>query len=301
MPPIPANGVRIGELDEEFIYERRDRRHVPARHQCLALERIEADRVLVTPAEGAPAMVPFWRGENAGRSYDLGLCHGQFLRELADRLDAPDCLDWLRARLLPRSTPRPAISRCHVRRQLRVAGPSADRPTPGHRGIPRSARRLAGHPAQPAGRPAAPGPAAGAGEPACAQRLGYRPQCLHHNDGILIRLTDTDEPVLDCSTGLTPENVEALDPRRAGRQCPVRPAFPPERGPGAAAAARQAGQAGAALAPAAARPRLLQVARRHPDFPIVAETFRECLHDHLDLPRLQQLLADIRAGTVEGA
>src|SRR5271166_2651551 len=44
---------------------------------------------------------------------------------------------------------------------------------------------------------------------------------------------------------------------------------------------------------------LLQVARRHADFPIVAETFRECLHDHLDLPRLQQLLGDIAAGTIE--
>src|SRR5262249_49552361 len=44
---------------------------------------------------------------------------------------------------------------------------------------------------------------------------------------------------------------------------------------------------------------LLQVARRHPDFPIVAETFRECLHDHLDVARLQQLLADIHEGRVE--
>src|SRR5256885_13237338 len=43
---------------------------------------------------------------------------------------------------------------------------------------------------------------------------------------------------------------------------------------------------------------LLQVARRHPDFPVVVETFRECLHDHLDVPRLQKLLADIRSGEV---
>ena len=42
------------------------------------------------------------------------------------------------------------------------------------------------------------------------QRLGYRPQCLHHNDGLLIRLTDTDEPILDLFQGLTAENVEGL-------------------------------------------------------------------------------------------
>src|SRR5205814_5782578 len=44
---------------------------------------------------------------------------------------------------------------------------------------------------------------------------------------------------------------------------------------------------------------LLQVARRHPDFPIVAETFRECLHDHLDLPHLQELLRDMQAGALQ--
>ena len=43
-----------------------------------------------------------------------------------------------------------------------------------------------------------------------SRRLGYRPQCLHHNDGILLRLTDTDEPILDLLDGITPENVEAL-------------------------------------------------------------------------------------------
>ena len=42
------------------------------------------------------------------------------------------------------------------------------------------------------------------------QRLGYHPQCLHHDDGILIRLTDTDEPILDLFAGLTPDNVEGL-------------------------------------------------------------------------------------------
>ena len=45
------------------------------------------------------------------------------------------------------------------------------------------------------------------------QRLGYQPQCLHHDDGILIRLTDTDEPILDLFDGLTPDNVRRADPR----------------------------------------------------------------------------------------
>ena len=70
------------------------------------------------------------------------------------------------------------------------------------------------------------------------QRLGYQPQCLHHDDGILIRLTDTDEPILDLFDGLTPENVEGLILDELADSAAVRPALPAERGAGAAAAAR---------------------------------------------------------------
>src|SRR5206468_2654238 len=90
-----GNGVRIGELDEEFIYERRVGDVFLLGTNAWRLEKIEADRVRVAPAEGAPAMVPFWRGEKGGRTYDLGRAIGAFLRELRPRLDAPDRLDWL--------------------------------------------------------------------------------------------------------------------------------------------------------------------------------------------------------------
>src|SRR5262249_40397826 len=90
-----TNGVRIGELDEEFIYERRLGDAFLLGTNAWQLVQIEADRVLVAPAEGAPALVPFWRGENTGRSHDLGLAVGGFLRELAERIHQPDCLAWL--------------------------------------------------------------------------------------------------------------------------------------------------------------------------------------------------------------
>src|SRR4029077_12562525 len=90
-----AAGRRIGERDEEFIYERRVGDAFLLGTNAWRLDRIEADRVLVSPAEGAPATVPFWRGEGGGRTYDLGLAIGAFLRELKDRLDASDVLAWL--------------------------------------------------------------------------------------------------------------------------------------------------------------------------------------------------------------
>ncbi len=131
------------------------------------------------------------------------------------------------------------------------------------------------------------------------QRLGYRPQCLHHNDGLLIRLTDTDEPVLDLFDGLSSENVEELVLQELGdsalfalrfRQNAGRALLLPRVSPGKRAPLWLQRLRGRDL---------LQAARRHADFPIVIETFRECLHDHLDVPTLRALLADISAGRMQ--
>ncbi|HTU23187.1 MAG TPA: DEAD/DEAH box helicase [Gemmataceae bacterium] len=289
-----SNGARIGELDEEFIYERRVGDTFLLGTNAWRLERIEADRVIVTPAEGAPAIVPFWRGENTGRSYDLGRAIGAFLRELSEQLDQPGCLDWLeREFFLDRNAARNV--RYHVERQLRSAG---SLPTDRTLLIEASRDQLGdwqvillsplGHRLHLSLRLAL--------EAKFRERLGYQPQCLHHNDGILIRLTDTDEPVLDLFAGLTPENVEGLILDELAdsalfalrfRQNAARSLLLPRLQPGRRAPLWLQRLRGRDL---------LQVARRHADFPIVVETFRECLHDHLDVPRLQQLLADIQAG-----
>src|SRR5262249_588827 len=111
------SNVRIGELDEEFVYERRVGDVFLLGTNAWRLERIDADRVVVAPAEGAPAMIPFWRGEQNGRTYDLGLAIGRFLRKLAERHDASDCLSGLeREYFLDPAAARNL--RQHVRRQL---------------------------------------------------------------------------------------------------------------------------------------------------------------------------------------
>ena len=292
-----ANGLRIGELDEEFIFERRVGDAFLLGTNAWRLERIDADRVIVSPAEGAPAMVPFWRGEGTGRSHDLGMAIGAFLRELSDRLDDPGRLDWLQRDYF--LDPAAARNLCHhVNRQVAAAGRvptdrsllvEASRDQLGDWQVlllsPRGSRlhlalRLAL-------------------EARLQQRLGYRPQCLHHDDGVLVRLTDTDEPVLDLLDGLTPDNVEGLILDELADSALFALRF---RQNAARALLMPRGQAGkrAPLWLQRLRGRdLLQVARRHPDFPVVVETFRECLHDHLDVPRLRELLADVRAGKVE--
>jgi ATP-dependent Lhr-like helicase len=292
-----TNGARIGELDEEFIYERRVGDVFLLGTNAWRLEQIDTDRVLVSPAAGAPALVPFWHGEQSGRSYDLGRALGAFLRELAGRLDQPDVPDWLQREFFLDAAAARDL-RLHVRRQQERTGC-----LPTDRTLFLEACRdplgdwqiillsPLGSKLHLALRLALEG--------LLRRRLGYRPQCVHHADGILVRLADTEKPVLDLLAGLTAENVESL----VLEELADSPLFAVRFRQNAARALLLPGGGAGKRAPLwlqRLRGRdLLQAARRHPDFPLVAETFRECLHDHLDLPRLQQLLADLAAGQVE--
>jgi ATP-dependent Lhr-like helicase len=292
-----GNGVRIGELDEEFIYERRVGDAFLLGTNAWRLERIEADRVIVAPAEGAPALVPFWRGENNSRSYDLGLALGQFLRELAERIAATDCQSWLQNEYFLDDAAARNV-RYHVRRQLDHAGclptdrtvivetfrdPLGDWQmvvlTPFGNRL-HLALRLAL-------------------EARLRQRLGYNPQCLHHNDGLLIRLADTDEPITDLFEGVTPESVEALILNELADSALFALRFRHNASRALLLPRTQPGKRAPRWLQRLRGRDLLQVARRQPDFPIVAETFRECLHDDLDVPRLRQFLEDVRSRRVE--
>ncbi len=294
---VTPKGMSIGEVDEEFVFERRVGDAFLLGTNAWRISDIGTDRVTVSPAEGAPAMVPFWHGENTGRSYDLGLAQGKFLRELAERIDTDDCVDWLeRTHFL--EPPAARNLRGYVRRQLQRTGfvPSdltlaveASRDPLGDWQVlvlsPLGSRlhltlRLAL-------------------ESRLRHRLGYSPQSFHHDDGIMVRLTESDAPVLDLFEGVTPENLQDLVLDELADSALFALRF---RQNAARALLMPRGQAHrrAPLWLQRLRGRdLLQVARRFPDFPIIAETFRECLHDHLDVPRARQLLVDIREGRVK--
>jgi ATP-dependent helicase Lhr and Lhr-like helicase len=290
-------GARIGELDEEFVYERRVGDAFLLGTNAWRVDKIEADRVFVVPAQGAPAMVPFWRGENIGRSYSLGVSLGAFLRELAGRVDAPDCLDWLERECFLDA--RSALNaRDHVRRQLAVTG---SLPTDKTLLVEASRDQLGdwqvillsplGNRLHYSLRLAL--------EHCLKERLGYRPQCLHHADGILIRMTDSDEPVLDLFQGLSPDNVEAMILDALADSALFALRFRQNAARALLLPRSKVGKRAPLWLQRLRGRDLLQVARQHPDFPIVVETFRECLHDHLDVPRLQSLLADVREKRVE--
>jgi ATP-dependent helicase Lhr and Lhr-like helicase len=291
------SGVRIGELDEEFVYERRVGDTFQLGTNSWRVEKIEVDRVLVAPVEGIPSQAPFWRGEKTARSWDLGQALGRFRRELSERVDEPGTLDWLQGEY-HLDVAAAHNARSYVRRQL---ASGADLPTD-RTLVVEAARDPLGDWQivflSPSGSRIHLGLRL-AIEARLRQRLGYAPQCLHHDDGILVRLTDTEEPVLDLLDGITPENVESLVLAELAdsplfalrfRQNAARALLLPRTPPGKRAPLWLQRLRGRDL---------LQLARGEHNFPIVAETFRECLHDHLDMPRLVHLLEQLTTGQIK--
>jgi len=293
---LGEDGPRLGELDEEFVLERRVGETFVLGTSTWRIEAIEAHKVVVSKAEGQAAMMPFWRGEGSPRTHELGEKVGVLRREVAERLADPSVLDWLQAECKLEASAAKNL-RDHVARQIRVAGMVPDdrtvlietfRDPTGEVGLAvlspfggklHMALKLAFQ-----GR--------------LRQRLGISVACLHSDDGLLIRLPRTESPPLDLFEGLTSKLAEDL--------------IKAELGDSALFGLRFRQNAGRALLmprpdPSKRTPLwlqrlrakdLLQVVRKMTDFPIVVETYRECLVDDLDLPRLRSFLDAIQDGTI---
>jgi ATP-dependent Lhr-like helicase len=293
---LGEGGPRLGELDEEFVLERRVGETFVLGASTWRIEAIEAHKVVVSKAEGQAAMMPFWRGEGISRTAELGEKVGALTREIAGRLGDPGVLDWLRAdcRLEPGAA---KTLRDLVAHQIRVAGAIPDDRTV----LIETFRDQAGEVGL-----AILSPFGGklhlalklAFQGRLRQRLGISAACLHADNGLLIRLPRTENPPLDLFDGLDAGLAEEL--------------IRAELGDSALFGLRFRQNAGRALLmprpdPSKRTPLwlqrlrakdLLQVVRKLADFPIVVETYRECLVDDLDLPGLRRFLDAIGRGTI---
>ena len=294
---LGEGGPRIGELDEEFVLERRVGETFTLGTATWQIDAIEAQKVVVSRAAGQAAIMPFWRGEKSSRTVELGERVGALCRELAARVDDPGATAWLghECRLDAGSA---QVLVDHVARQVRVAGA-----VPDDRTIVLETFR------DPAGETglAVLCPLGGkinmalklALQGRIRQRLGVTPACLHADDGLLLRLPRTVEDLpLDLFDGLTASVAEAI--------------IRAELGDSALFGLRFRQNAGRSLLMPRPDPTkrtplwlqrlrakdLLQVVRKLPDFPVVVETYRECLVDDLDLPRFRRLLDEIEAGSI---
>jgi ATP-dependent Lhr-like helicase len=282
-------GGRVGELDEEMVYESRVGETFLLGATTWRIQEITRDRVIVVPAPGVPGKMPFWHGDTVGRPYELGAAIGRFTREAPGRTDedlAASCgLDGLALRNL----------RSYIDEERAATGG----PVPTDRQIvverfrdelgdwriavlsPFGARVHA--------------PWALAVESRLKAEAGIEVQALWSDDGIIVRLPESEEaPPLE-SILLDPEQVEELVVGAVGgsalfaarfRENAARSLLLPRRRPGSRTPLWQLRQRAADL---------LAVASRHGSFPVVLETYRECLRDVFDLPALIGLLGDIRS------
>ncbi len=288
---IGEKASRVGELDEEMVYESRVGDVFTLGTSSWRIEDITHDRVLVSPAPGQPGRLPFWKGDAAGRPLELGRAIGAFLRELnrltpeaaTERLAAAGLDEWAVSNLL-----------MYLSEQKEATGHVPDDRTI----VVERFRdelgdwRVCVH--SPFGAQVhAPWALAIAGR--LRERYGLDVQAIHADDGMVLRLPDIDElpdgaslPVI-----LDPAEVDGVVTAEVGgsalfasrfRECAARALLLPRRDPGRRSPLWQQRQRSA---------QLLSVASEYGSFPILLETMRECLQDVFDVPGLVELMTDI--------
>ncbi|HWB65595.1 MAG TPA: ATP-dependent helicase, partial [Mycobacteriales bacterium] len=286
--------TRVGELDEEMVYESRVGDVFTLGSTSWRIEDITHDQVLVSPAPGQPGRLPFWKGDAPGRPIELGRHLGAFTRELqalpagpaAERLRATGLDDWATANTL-----------AYLDEQRTATGYVPDDRTI----VVERFRdelgdwRIAVH--SPFGAQVH-APWALALAERLRERTGLDVQEMHTDDGILLRLPDTDDtPPADLAV-FEPDEIDPLVTQAVGssalfasrfRECAARALLLPRRDPGRRSPLWQQRQRSS---------QLLAVAGQYPTFPIVLEAMRECLQDVFDLPGLVQLMRDISERTV---
>lgn len=312
-------GGRVGELDEEMVYESRVGDVFTLGTTSWRIVDITRDRVLVTPAPGVPGRLPFWKGDQLGRPLELGRAVGAFLRELGG-LTAEDARLRLVAAGLDAWAAENVLS--YLAEQREACGHVPDDRTI----LVERFRdelgdwRVVVHSPFGAQVHAPWALALGA---RLSERYGMDAQVMHADDGIVLRLPDADllsmdlldhdpapAPVKDwefdddqaplgaADVAFDPGDMQQIVTDQVGgsalfasrfRECAARALLLPRRNPGKRTPLWQQRQRAS---------QLLQVASEFGSFPIVLEAVRECLQDVFDVPGLTELMGDIEARRV---
>src|SRR6201999_1317064 len=280
------DGRRVGELDEEMVYEARPGQVFLLGASSWRIEEITRDRVIVAPAPGVPGAVPFWKGDGLGRPRELGEAIGAFARWAVDQ----DAATLARDYDLDEKAANNLVEFLREQQEATRVIPS-DRTIV----IERFRDEIGDW------RVCVLSPFGGrvhaAGGLAVCARIrdvyGLESDAIWSDDGIIVHLPDADEPPGEELVMIEPDELEDL--------------VVGELGGSALFGARFRENAGRALLIPRAYPgrrtplwqqrlksqSLLEVARRYAQFPIVLETYREVLRDVLDLPGLHEILTKL--------
>jgi ATP-dependent Lhr-like helicase len=283
-------GGRVGELDEEMVYEAREGQTFLLGASTWRIESITRDRVLVSPAPGVPGVAPFWKGEGVGRPAELGERIGRTARELVSRSD-----EVAEKRLGEEHGLDPRAARnllTFLREQERATGvvPS-DRTV-----VVERFRDEIGD-----WRVCILTPFGGRVHAPWALALGARlrdtleldAQSLWSDDGIALHFPDADVPPPVSDLMLDPDELDDLLLPELAQSALFGSRFRENAARALLIPRRRPGQRTPLWQQRLKAQSLLQVARRYPQFPIVLETYRECLQDVFDLPSLRRLLRGI--------
>jgi ATP-dependent Lhr-like helicase len=287
---VAETDLKVGTLDEEFVTESLPGDVFLLGSHAWRIAKVRADRVLVEDAQGMSPTIPFWKGEHPSRSWDLGLAVGRLRRDAADRLDHPDFEAWAAREC--GLEPRGARA---MRAWLAKAG-EVLQGVPDDQGIV-----VESFADEMGGRHAMIHSVFGmringawgmALREQVRRRFGLLAEVSHVDDGILLSFAPGQVPPAPdrLPTLVAPEELgpllgEALigSPLFATRfrHAAVRALFIPRM---------TRGQRTPAYLQRLKADALLEAVRGQPDFPVVAETLRECFHDAYDVPRLERLL-----------
>jgi ATP-dependent Lhr-like helicase len=290
-------GGRVGELDEEMVYEARQGQAFMLGASTWRIEEITRDRVLVSPAPGAPGAVPFWKGEGVGRPYELGEKIGRASREIValsdaralERLGGDYHLDPLAARNLLAYLRDQAEANGGVVPSDRTVVVERFRDEIGDWRLciltPFGARVHA--------------PWAMALGARLRDSLGLEVQSIWSDDGIALHLPEADVPPPIADLLLTPDEIEELVVQEVGQTALFGARFRENAGRALLIPRRRPGQRTPLWQQRLKAQSLLQVARNYGSFPIVLETYRECLQDVFDLPALKRILRGLETREID--
>ncbi|MFN8488589.1 MAG: DEAD/DEAH box helicase [Caldilineaceae bacterium] len=312
--------TKLGELDEEFVYETRVGDTFTLGSQVWRVIEVTDDKVLVADAAGATPRMPFWRGDFPWRPYELGLRVGAFRRAVAERLEQlrnewglADCnavlarrdeapvqviFAWLcQEYALDENSAWCVLN--YVAGQLDHAGAiSSDRTV-----LIETFEDALGDPRLVVQTPFG-GKVNGLWGIALAgalrERTGVNVEVQSNDDGILFRFPDADADFpLDLLTQMGPREVR----ERILQELPSSAVFGAQFRQNAARALLLPGVGKGKRTPfwlqRLRAKDLLQLVRQFEDFPIVAETYRDCLQEVMDLPHLEEVLTGIQQGKIQ--
>jgi len=296
---VYVNGttVKLGEMDEEFVYESRIGEVFQLGTATWRIEAIEHDRILVADAFGATPKMPFWKGDGIGRPFEMGRKLGSFTREVGERLGQAGLETWLGLECaLDRRAAVNLVN--YLQDQMDATGV-----LPSDRTVVAELywdeigdRRLVIH-----------SPFGGRVHLAwrvvlqrrIRQLLSLEAEMTYTDDGIMIRLPGADAPPdIDQMLRVSPGEAEEMLLDEIGNTPVFGAYFRMNAGRALVIPRPRPGRRQPFWMQRLKAADLLQVARKYESFPVVLETYREVLRDVLDLSGLTQVLAGIESGAI---